>query len=114
MTPLQEVFLIYLAIGLPFGFLVTFFASKAQSLAARLPLCLLAVLIVWITLFLGVTQGYDAWQALPNPPEKAFADGATLTGVVIAGWLPATFFVVTVYVFLMLLRKFSVARRASR
>ena len=71
----------YLAIGLPFGVLVTFFASKAQSLAAGLPICLLAVLIVWITLFLGVTQGYDAWQALPNPPEKAFADGAKLIGV---------------------------------
>ncbi|MFP6872624.1 MAG: hypothetical protein VCA55_03865 [Verrucomicrobiales bacterium] len=114
MTPFQEVFLMYLAIGLPFGFLVTFFASRVKSLTARLPLCLLAVLIVWLTLFLGVTQGYDAWQALPNPPEEAFADGGGLTGVVIAGWLPAGIFVAAAYVFLMFLRKFSVARRTSR
>ena len=114
MTPFQEVFLICLAIGLPFGFLVTVFASKAKSLFARVPLCLLAVLIVWLTLFLGVTQGYDAWQALPNPPEEAFADGAKLTGVVIAGWLPATICVASAYAFLMLLGKFTRVRRMTR
>jgi hypothetical protein len=114
MTPFQKVFLMYLAIGLPLGLLVTFFGYKAKSLVARLPLCLLAVLIVWLTLFLGVTQGYDAWQALPDPPEKAFSDGAKLTGVVIAGWLPATIFVASAYVFLMLLVKFTRERSMPR
>jgi hypothetical protein len=104
----------YLAIGLPLGLLVTFFGYKAQYLAARLPPCLLAVLIVWLTLFLGVTQGYDAWQALPYPPEKAFSDGAKLTGVVIAGWLPATIFVASGYLILMLLGKFTRERRMTR
>lgn len=51
--------------------------------------CLLATLVLWAGLFLGVHMGYGAWQRVPDAGTDAFADGAKLTGAFMLGWLPA-------------------------
>ena len=52
--------------------------------------CLLpATIALWIGLWLGVHMGYGAWQGLPDHGDRAYADGANLTGSFIFGWIPA-------------------------
>ncbi len=48
---------------------------------------LLAVLLLWGSLVQGVGAGYAAWQAIPNPPEEAFADGGPMVGTLFLGWV---------------------------
>ena len=50
---------------------------------------LIAAIALWIALWYGVHMGYGAWQSSPGAGDKAFADGANLTGAFMFGWMPA-------------------------
>jgi hypothetical protein len=53
-------------------------------------LCLLvAIIALWASLIFGVGAAFDAWQAMPEPPNEAYADGAQLTGSIMFGWILA-------------------------
>ncbi len=76
---------------------------------------LIGTLIVWFGLVLGTHYGYGAWQSMPDAPDRAFVDGAQLTGSVLFGWMPAglaTFaWWYTVRIGLFAARKITGARR---
>ena len=67
---------------------------------------LLASIALWIGLWLGVHMGYGAWQNLPDPGDKAYADGAALTGSFMFGWMPAGIVCSAVWGLLLLGKKF--------
>ncbi len=88
MTPLDQVFYPVFGAGCLVG-------AIASALAARRPggprawgLLLLGTLVVWGTLWLGLELGYRAWQAMPEPPEEAYADPEP-AGALFLGWIPA-------------------------
>ena len=90
MDPFDQAFYPTFAAGCALGALFAWSAS-GRGPVGQVLLLLLAVLVVWFSLILAVGWGYDAWQSMPDPPDEAFADGATLTGSVLFGWLPSGF-----------------------
>ena len=50
-----------------------------------------SILMLWAGLFLGMELGYRAWQAMPDPPDEAFADIAPV-GALVFGWVPSGMF----------------------
>ena len=90
--PFQQVLCLHLLYGLPIVLVAGACAARLGHWVARLGLLGLGVLVFWLGLFLGTHIGYGAWQAVDNPPEEAFADGAGLVGTLIAGWLPGCMF----------------------
>jgi hypothetical protein len=66
---------------------------------------LLATIALWMGLSCGVHMGYGAWQGLPDPGDKAYADGAKLTGAFMFGWMPAGIVCSAVWGFLLLGKK---------
>lgn len=62
----------------------------------RILLLALAGGVFWGGLFLGLDQGYAAWQSISEPPPQAFAD--TMVAVVmLLGWLPGAAFSGVIY-----------------
>lgn len=86
--PFQQVLCLHLLYGLPIVLVAGACAARLGHWLTRLGLLGLGVLVFWLGLFLGTHIGYGVWQAVDNPPEEAFADGAGLVGTLIAGWLP--------------------------
>jgi len=79
----------YLALGGLVALLALCLGVFRFRLVGQFVFLLIATIALWIGLWYGVHMGYGAWQSLPDPGEKAFADGAKLTGSFIAGWIPA-------------------------
>jgi len=46
------------------------------------------VLLFWGGLLAALGAYFTAWQQIPDPPEEAFSDGASLLFVLLVGWLP--------------------------
>ena len=61
---------------------------RAIDWCGRLTMAAAGVLAMWFAVFLGTATHFDVWQAMPNPPSEAYADGAQLTACVFAGWIP--------------------------
>lgn len=76
-----------------------------RSWPARVLLVVAGVLALWASLVIGTGAGYRAWQAMPEPPEAAFADGGPLVFSLLLGWLPATVFVGLAMLVLWLFKK---------
>jgi len=70
-------------------FLFSNHADLRIRIAGQITFLLIATIALWIGLWLGVHMGYGAWQNLPDPGDKAYADGAALTGSFMFGWIPA-------------------------
>ena len=104
-APFRRVFCLHLIYGLPLALAAGACAARVRSWLVRLALAFLGVLAFWAGIFLGTHMGYGAWQAVPDPPEAAFVDGAELVGALIAGWLPGMFVVVLAYLVSSLFRR---------
>jgi hypothetical protein len=85
----QAAFLTYIAIGLPLGVTAGALAGRKQWWPGRLVLLIVGILCLWLTLLLGVAEGFRAWQSMPDPPPEAFADGAKALAALLLGWFPA-------------------------
>ena len=66
---------------------VMIFGRARQRRLARFACWLLAVLLLWAALVLGVGAGYEAWQSTPDPLGKAYADGGAMVGTLFFGWI---------------------------
>ena len=85
----QEVLFGYLALGGLVALLALCVGVFRFKIVGQVLFFLLASIALWIGLWLGVHMGYGAWQNLPDPGDKAYADGAALTGSFMFGWMPA-------------------------
>lgn len=76
--------------------------DRSTTPSARVLIAFVLVISGWYSLFSATTCWFDTLQHQPNPPPEAFADGAALTGVVMAGWLPplAAFTAYRLFVFI--------------
>jgi len=78
--------LLVLSLGV---FLFSFQTRRRLWITAQLVSVLLAAIALWFGLIVGVGAGFDAWQRAPGAGDKAYADGAQLTGSFLFGWIPA-------------------------
>ena len=85
----REVLFSYLAVGSLVALLALCVGVFRFKIVGQVLFFLLASIALWIGLWLGVHMGYGAWQNLPDPGDKAYADGAALTGSFMFGWIPA-------------------------
>ncbi len=90
MGPFELLFYPTFGAGCALGTFLSWKASGRGPMGQVLVL-LLAVTVVWFSLILAVGWGYDAWQSMPGAPDEAFADGASLAGSLLFGWLPSGF-----------------------
>ena len=95
----------YLAVGALVALLLLCLGAFRFRVIGKIVCLLLATIALWMGLFLGVHMGYGAWQGLPDPGDKAFADGAKLTRAFMFGWLPAGIVCSVVWGLLLLGRK---------
>ena len=61
---------------------------RAAGWWGRVTMAAAGVLTMWFAVFLGTVTHFDVWQAMPNPPSEAYADGAQLIACVVGGWIP--------------------------
>ena len=85
----REVLYSYLAVGVLVALLSLCLGVFRFRVIGQIVCLLLATIALWMGLSLGVHMGYGAWQGLPDPGDKAYADGAKLTGAFMFGWMPA-------------------------
>lgn len=75
-----------------FGGLLAMLAAAgavwSRSWPARILLVLVGVGIVWGAMLAGIGAGYRAWQAMPDAPDEAFADGGPMMFGLFLGWVP--------------------------
>ena len=86
-----------LSVGVVAALLAAGLAAWNRSWWGRIPLLFVGALSSWVGLFLGSEMYYRVWQAMPDPPDEAFADTAPL-GVLLGGWLPGGLFVAVAFV----------------
>ncbi len=86
--------------------------DQSDRPVVRILTALTIVLTGWYSLVAMTFCWFDTWQHQPNPPPEAFSDGAALTGVVMAGWLPPLTAFLTCR-FLVFIRRRFVAARAK-
>lgn len=112
----QTAVLAHVSLGATCALLTAIAAARNPSWIARGILLVAGVLSMWPTLLLGLDRGYRVWQAQPDPPDEAFADGGPIMGALFLGWLPsATWWLASFGIALLvsrLLRRRSNARRA--
>jgi len=86
---------------LAFGLLVRHH-DRCGGTPARILVAIATVLSGWNSLIAATFCWFDTLQHQPNPPPEAFADGAALTGVMMAGWVPplAAFMACRLFVFI--------------
>ncbi len=95
MTPFEQYFRPIFGTACGIAFMLSMIAAGRRDVM-RLLLPGLASGICWGGLFLGLDQGYAAWQSISEPPPAAFED--QLTGLaMLLGWLPAAVFVAFSY-----------------
>jgi len=85
----REVLYTHLAVGALFALLSLCLGVFRFRMMGQVVCLLLATLALWAGLAFGVHMAYGAWQSLPNAGDKAYADGANLTGAFMFGWMPA-------------------------
>ena len=85
----REVLYNHLAIGGLVALLALCVGVFRFKIVGQISFLLIASIALWIGLWLGVHMGYGAWQNLPDSGDKAYADGAALTGSFMFGWMPA-------------------------
>ena len=61
---------------------------RAVGWWGRVTMAAAGVLAMWFAVFLGTVTHFDVWQAMPNPPSEAYADGSQLIACVVVGWIP--------------------------
>ena len=86
-----------IAVGVVAALLAAGLAAWNLSWWWRIPLLFVGALSGWVGLFLGSEMYFRVWQAMPDPPDEAFADTAPL-GVLLGGWLPGGLFVGVAFV----------------
>lgn len=86
-----------LSVGVVAALLAAGLAAWNRSWWGRIPLLLVGALGGWVGLFLGSDMYYRVWQAMPDPPDEAFADTAPF-GVLLGGWIPGGLFVAVSFV----------------
>lgn len=91
LVPLDLIVLLHLAVGVPLCIAGGIQAVRTRYRTSRVLYALSGTLAWWFALVFGTWAYFDVWQAMPDAPEEAFADGAALTGVIFAGWLPGVF-----------------------
>ena len=85
----REVLFSYLALGGLVALLALCVGVFRFKIVGQIIFLLIATIALWMGLFYGVHEGYGAWQSSPNHGDKAYADGANLTGAFMFGWMPA-------------------------
>jgi hypothetical protein len=86
---------------------------KSEGWLGRIALGISGVCTLWFSLFVGVATHFDVWQAIPNPPSEAFADGAQLIGSVLVGWVPGVFLYFSALATAWAIRRLRSRREAS-
>ncbi|MEM7310484.1 MAG: hypothetical protein AAF682_27655 [Planctomycetota bacterium] len=89
LTPYHSTLLTIACPALGFSLLMVLIATWRCRIAVQCVAVLLGILVLWAGLVAGSYYGYEAWQAMPDPPDEAFADGAKLMALFLLGWLPA-------------------------
>lgn len=79
----------YLSVGVACAMVTAAAAACIRSWIARAILLVAGVLCMWPMLLLGFDRGYRVWQAQPDAPEEAFADGGPIMGAIFLGWIPS-------------------------
>lgn len=103
----------YAAVGAACALVTAIAAAWIRSWLARAILLVGGVLSMWPTLLLGLDRGYRVWQAQPDPPDEAFADGGPVMGALFLGWVPSgLWWLVTFGISLLVIRL--VRRRPPR
>jgi hypothetical protein len=75
--------------GVEAGDVVSAQRRKGVRVAVQFLAFIVATLALWAGLFMGVHMGFGEWQGSPGAGDKAYADGAQLTGSLMFGWMPA-------------------------
>ncbi len=88
LVPLDAIVLVHLAVGVSLCIAGGILAMRTRYRTALVLYAISGTFAWWSALVLGTFAYFDVYQAMPDAPEEAFADGAALTGVVMAGWLP--------------------------
>ena len=107
MDPLHEAFWVmgtygatYASAGLLIALVLVVFGARRKRWLAGVAILLLAVLVLWIALFLSVDSGYRAWQSTSDPPEEAFSDTGGPFFFLFFGWLPSAAFLAPAFLLL--------------
>lgn len=79
----------HVSLGATCALITAIAAACTRSWIARAVLLVGGVLSMWPTLLLGFDRGYRVWQAQPEPPDEAFADGGPIMGAIFLGWIPS-------------------------
>ena len=102
----REVLFGYLALGGLVALLALCVGVFRFKIVGQIIFLLIASIALWIGLWLGAHMGYGAWQNLPDHGDKAYADGAALTGSFMFGWIPAGIACTALWGLLLLAKKF--------
>lgn len=111
--PFRTAWCLHQAWGLPIVLACGVYAAGVRVLILRLVLLLAGVVALWTSLFLGVADGFTAWQRSANAPAEAFADGGPMLGAMLLGWLPASVVVGAAFLVARFLRRREQARAAQ-
>ena len=109
----REVLFSSLAVGGLIALLALCIGVFRFRIVGQIIFLLIAAIALWIALWYGVHMGYGAWQNSPGAGDKAYADGAKLTGSFLFGWMPAGIVCFAVWG-LLLLGKLLFRRRSER
>jgi hypothetical protein len=93
----------YVSVGVACAAITAVAAACIPSRIARAILFIGGVLSMWPTLLLGVDRGYRVWQAQPDAPEEAYADGGPALGAIFLGWIPSAVWWLMIFGIAMLL-----------
>ena len=104
MNTYHQVFWPIFGFGCLIAFVVAALAGRRTGIIVPGILLFIGVIAFWAGLFIGSDAGYRAWQAIPDPPQEAYADTAPL-GALIAGWFPGSIFCGIVFLTFRLTRK---------
>lgn len=88
LVPLDAIVKVHLVVGVSMCITGGILAMRTRYRTALVLYAISGTLAWWFALVLGTFAYFDVYQAMPDAPEEAYADGAALTGVVFAGWLP--------------------------
>ena len=91
MTTFHEYFIPIFGAGVTVAVIASIAAGFSRGVILPIVALIIGVLAFWAGLFLGSEIGYQKWQAIPNPPDEAFADTMPM-GALIAGWVPGVCF----------------------
>lgn len=88
---------VLLGIGLTASLLAAVLAAWNRSWWGRLPILGVGILGTWIGLLVSSDLYFRVWQAMPNPPDEAYADSGP-AGALLFGWMPGILVMVVLFV----------------